>query len=68
MTNQKQINGVQQINIEEVTKRDLKFLSSIKHRMKQISGFGELNLKLTIKNNYISNVKYVTIEDNDNLG
>ena len=68
MTNQKQINGVQQINIEEVTKRDLKFLSSIKNRIKKISGFGELNLKLTIKNNYISNVKYVTIEDNDNLG
>ena len=68
MQNQKEINGVIQIDIDEVTKRDLKFLSSIKHRMRKISGFGELNIKLTIKNNYISNVRYITIEDNDNLG
>lgn len=62
------INGAEQISINDITKNDLRLLSSLKHKINSMdNGFGEISLKLTIKNDLITNVKYTRIDESQQL-
>lgn len=62
------INDVEQLELCDVTKNDLRLLSSIKKRINDLSGFGEISAKFTIKNRLVVNAKYIRIEESDNIG
>ena len=62
------LNGAEQISIDDITKNDLRLLSSLKHKIISMdNGFGEISLKLTIKNDLITNVKYTRIDESQQL-
>lgn len=62
------INNVEQLTINDLTKNDLRLLSSIKKRVNDLGGFGEISAKFTVRNSNIVNAKYTRIEENDNIG
>jgi len=63
------INNIEQLTIEDITKSDLRLMSSIKHQVTSISGgFGEITVKFTIRSSKITNARYIRIEENDNIG